>query len=58
MYGEQINHKGRYREFFQCDADIVGTKSLICEIGPQLYDDVFTKLNISGVKICINNRKY
>ena len=50
--------KGRYREFFQCDADIVGTKSLLCEIELiQLYDDVFTKLNISGVKICINNRK-
>lgn len=50
--------KGRYREFFQCDADIIGTKSLLCEIELiQLYDDVFTKLNLSGVKICINNRK-
>ena len=50
--------KGRYREFFQCDADIIGTKSLLCEIELiQLYDDVFTKLNIKGVKICINNRK-
>jgi len=50
--------KGRYREFFQCDADIIGTKSLLCEIELiQLYDDVFTKLNLSDVKICINNRK-
>jgi histidyl-tRNA synthetase len=50
--------KGRYREFFQCDADIIGTNSLLCEIELiQLYDDVFTKLNLSDVKICINNRK-
>jgi histidyl-tRNA synthetase len=50
--------KGRYREFYQCDADVIGTESLICEVElVQLYDDVFTKLNIPNVDICINNRK-
>ena len=37
--------KGRYREFFQCDADVVGTDSLLCEVELiQLYDEVFTDL--------------
>jgi len=50
--------KGRYREFFQCDADVIGTDSLLCEVElVQLYDDVFTSLNIPNVDICINNRK-
>ena len=50
--------KGRYREFYQCDADVIGTESLLCEVElVQLYDDVFTKLNIPNVDICINNRK-
>ncbi|MAW21777.1 MAG: histidine--tRNA ligase [Flavobacteriales bacterium] len=50
--------KGRYREFYQCDADIIGTDSLICEVElVQLYDDVFSRLNIPNVDICINNRK-
>ena len=50
--------KGRYREFFQCDADVIGTDSLLCEVElVQLYDDVFSKLNIPNVDICINNRK-
>ena len=50
--------KGRYREFYQCDADIIGTDSLLCEVElVQLYDDVFTKLNIPNIDICINNRK-
>ena len=50
--------KGRYREFYQCDADVIGTESLLCEVElVQLYDDVFTKLNIPKVDICINNRK-
>ncbi|MBC8511195.1 MAG: histidine--tRNA ligase, partial [Cryomorphaceae bacterium] len=50
--------KGRYREFYQCDADVIGTDSLLCEVElVQLYDDVFTKLNIPNVDICINNRK-
>jgi histidyl-tRNA synthetase len=50
--------KGRFREFFQCDADIIGTKSLISEIElVQLSDEVFTSLNIPNIEICINNRK-
>ena len=50
--------KGRFREFFQCDADTIGTKSLISEIElVQLSDEVFTSLNIPNIEICINNRK-
>lgn len=50
--------KGRFREFYQCDADVVGSKSLWQEVEfIQLYDAVFTKLNLSGVTIKINNRK-
>lgn len=50
--------RGRFREFYQCDVDIVGTDSLLCEIELiQIYDAVFTKLGIRGVDICINNRK-
>ena len=50
--------KGRYREFFQCDADVIGTDSLLCEVElVQLYDEVFTRLNIPNVAISINNRK-
>ena len=50
--------KGRFREFYQCDADIVGTDSLLCEIELiQLYDDVFSTLKIPNINICINNRK-
>ena len=49
--------KGRYREFYQCDADIVGSDSLINELELlQIIDDVFNKLNIN-IKILINNRK-
>ncbi|GAA4271887.1 histidine--tRNA ligase [Aquimarina gracilis] len=50
--------KGRFREFYQCDADVVGSKSLWQEVDfIQLYDKVFTKLNLQGVTIKINNRK-
>ena len=50
--------KGRYREFYQCDADVIGTKSLLCEVElVQLYDDVCSQLKIPNVDICINNRK-
>ncbi len=49
--------KGRYREFFQCDADIVGSDSLINEIQLlQLIDEVFARLGIR-VAIKLNNRK-
>ena len=50
--------KGRYREFYQCDADIIGTKSLISELELiQLYDDVFDALKLDDFSIKINNRK-
>ncbi len=50
--------KGRFREFFQCDADVVGSKSLWQEIEfVQLYDAVFSKLKLTGTTIKLNNRK-
>jgi len=50
--------KGRFREFFQCDADVVGSDSLWQEVEfVQLYDNVFTALGLNGVTIKINNRK-
>ncbi|MFK8301366.1 histidine--tRNA ligase [Capnocytophaga stomatis] len=50
--------KGRFREFYQCDADVVGSNSLWQEVEfVQLYDSVFTSLNLKGVTIKINNRK-
>jgi histidyl-tRNA synthetase len=50
--------KGRFREFFQCDADVVGSKSLWQEVEfVQLYDAVFSKLGLAGTTIKINNRK-
>lgn len=49
--------KGRYREFFQCDADVIGSDSLINEAELiQMIDKVFSRLNIK-VRILINNRK-
>ena len=49
--------KGRFREFYQCDADVVGSKSLLYEVELiQLYDTVFTELNLPAV-IKLNNRK-
>ena len=50
--------KGRFREFFQCDADVVGSKSLWQEVEfIQLYDTVFSALKLDGVTIKLNNRK-
>lgn len=50
--------KGRFREFFQCDADVVGSTSLWQEVElVQLYDSVFAELGLDGVTIKINNRK-
>lgn len=49
--------KGRYREFYQCDADVVGSDSLVNEIELlQLIDEVFARLNIR-ISIKLNNRK-
>lgn len=50
--------KGRFREFYQCDADVVGSTSLWQEVElVQLYDAVFAELGLTGVTIKINNRK-
>ncbi len=49
--------KGRYREFYQCDVDVVGSDSLLYEVElMQIVDAVFTKLNV-GITIKLNNRK-
>ncbi len=49
--------KGRYREFYQCDADVIGSTSLLNEIDLLLIiDEVFSKLGL-GVTIKLNNRK-
>ena len=50
--------KGRYREFIQCDADVIGSRSLMQEIDfICLFDSVFSDLKIDGCKIKINSRK-
>jgi len=50
--------KGRFREFYQCDADVVGSTSLWQEVElVQLYDSVFAELGLEGATIKINNRK-
>ena len=50
--------RGRFREFVQCDADIIGTDSLFSEIELiQLYDDVFSELKLTDFVIEMNNRK-
>jgi len=50
--------KGRFREFYQCDADVVGSNSLWQEVELiQLYDKSFSDLSLQGTIIKINNRK-
>ena len=50
--------KGRFREFYQCDADVVGAHSLLQEVEfVQLYDAVFSDLGLEGYTIKMNNRK-
>jgi histidyl-tRNA synthetase len=49
---------GRYQEFFQCDADVVGSDSLLLEVDfIQIFDEVLTSLEIPDFTIKINNRK-
>ncbi|MBO9633555.1 MAG: histidine--tRNA ligase [Chitinophagaceae bacterium] len=49
---------GRYREFTQCDADVVGSKSLINEVElVNIYHNVFTQLGLKGYQLRINSRK-
>ncbi|MDZ4750462.1 MAG: histidine--tRNA ligase [Flavobacteriales bacterium] len=50
--------KGRYREFYQCDADIIGSESLVSEIELiQLFDKALSELGLPSFTIKINNRK-
>lgn len=50
--------KGRFREFYQCDADVVGASSLLQEVELiQLYGAVFSALKLEGVTVKLNNRK-
>lgn len=49
---------GRYQEFYQCDADVVGSDSLLFEVDfVQIFDEVLTQLGIPGFTVKINNRK-
>ncbi|WP_268121878.1 histidine--tRNA ligase [Roseivirga pacifica] len=50
--------KGRYREFYQCDADVVGTDSLICEAELMaIVNEVYTQLNFKDYKVSMSSRK-
>lgn len=50
--------RGRFREFYQCDADVVGASGLVQELECiQLYDRVFADLGLTGVTIKVNHRK-
>src|SRR5688572_23983476 len=50
--------RGRYREFYQCDADVVGSKSLLNEVEfVHIYHDVFNRLGITDYELRINSRK-
>ncbi len=49
--------KGRYREFYQCDVDVIGSKSLLSELELiQIIDEIFAKLGMK-IQVKINNRK-
>ncbi len=49
--------KGRYREFYQCDADVIGSTSLLNEVElTQILDEVYTQLKVN-VEVRLNNRK-
>jgi histidyl-tRNA synthetase len=50
--------RGRYREFYQCDADVVGSNALLNEVElATIYCEVFSRLQIEGIELRINNRK-
>lgn len=50
--------KGRFREFYQCDVDYIGTKSIVCEAEIiDLVYSIFKKINIKDFSINLNNRK-
>jgi len=50
--------KGRYREFYQCDADVVGSNALLNEVElASVYHEVFSRLKLDGYELRINHRK-
>lgn len=50
--------KGRYQEFYQCDADVIGSNSLLNEVElTKIYVEVLTQLRIANCELRINNRK-
>lgn len=60
VYRGERNQKGRYKEFYQCDIDIIGNNSLSIHndaLLPKVIYDIFQKLNFNGIKFYINNRK-
>jgi len=58
VYRADRPQKGRFREFTQCDADVIGSDSLWQEVEfIKLYDAVFSSLKLEGVTIKMNNRK-
>lgn len=60
VYRGERNQKGRFREFYQCDIDIIGNESLSlyndAEIPAVIYE-VFARLGLEDVTLCVNNRK-
>lgn len=60
VYRGERNQKGRYKEFYQCDIDIIGNNSLSIHndaLLPKVIYDIFQKLEFDGIKFHINNRK-
>ncbi|MDU2201780.1 MAG: histidine--tRNA ligase, partial [Anaerococcus hydrogenalis] len=60
VYRGERNQKGRYKEFYQCDIDIIGNNFLSIHndaLLPKVIYDIFKKLNFNGIKFHINNRK-
>jgi histidyl-tRNA synthetase len=50
--------RGRYREFYQCDADVVGSNSLLNEVElAEIYFEVFNRLGLTGIELHLNHRK-
>ena len=60
VYRGERNQKGRYKEFYQCDIDIIGNNSLSIHndaLLPKVIYDIFQKLDFNGITFHINNRK-
>lgn len=60
VYRGERNQKGRYKEFYQCDIDIIGNNYLSIHndaLLPKVIYEIFQKLDFNGIKFHINNRK-